>query len=236
MPNKLLGIVMLIAYILVIFTIVWLLFSVRESFEDIRRSYVVDEARCMECMTFYQDVFQFTESAQIVPYITKRTEFLKYILRQFLLYNETTMDTTCLSQLGEGEKTISQVINCTNTLVSDLIQQCQEKGSSRSECSIIQKLNDQAIEKARSCGAKDCTASEFRERYKTEVNSIAQNVLACGEAFASDTDLCVKMYGRIMEAKKPVASSTETPEDAVVTQKELKQKMGEMTAFVMLNV
>lgn len=211
--------------------------TVHETFEDVeRRLYVVDEARCMECMKFYQDVFQFSESSQITPYIQKRTEYLKYILRQMLLYNETTID-TCLAKNGAEESTIQQVISCFNDLIGDLIRQCQETGANRAECAIIQILNDRALEKALMCGAKECTATEFRARYKAEVNAMAQDLLACGEAFAKDSDLCVNMYGRIMEARKQahVKSTTQTPDVTPVTQKELKQKLGEMTAFVMLN-
>lgn len=211
--------------------------SVHETFEDVeKRLYVVDEARCMECMKFYQDVFQFNESSKIAPYIQKRTEYLKYILRQLLMYNETTME-TCLAQNGEGEPTIQQVISCFNDLIGDLIRQCQEAGANRAECAIIQTLNDRAFEKALMCGAKECTVMEFRTRYKAEVNAMAQDLLACGEAFAKDTDLCVKMYGRIMEAKKeaPLKNTKQTPDTTPVTQKELKEKLGEMTTFVMLN-
>jgi hypothetical protein len=233
--------VLVFAYIFSIVTLSSILFvSVHESFEDAkdveRKLYTMDEARCVECMTFYQDVFQFTESAEIVPYIQKRTEYLKYILRQFLMYNETIID-TCLSANGDkGEPTLQQVMGCFNQLIGDLIQQCQEKGMNRAECSMIQKLNDRAFEKALMCGAKECTVPEFRERYKMEVNAMAQDLLACGEAFAKDTDLCVKMYARIMDAKKLAPNDMPTtPDNVPVTQKELKDEMGKMTAFVMLN-
>lgn len=232
----LITLVLTILYVLALIGLGWMLFSsLRETFEDIQRKpYTVDEARCMECMTFYQDVFQFTEPAQIVPYIQKRTEYLKYILRQLLMYNETTMD-TCLSQYGDGERTLQQVMSCFDDLIRSLMQQCKEQGMSQSECVVIQKLNDRAFEKALMCGAKECSVTEFRARYKTEVNAIAQDLLACGEAFTKDSDLCTSMYARIMEAKKVVPSEIAIPDDAVVTQKELKQKVGEMTAFVMLN-
>lgn len=231
------SLVLVTSYILCIIALIWLLFaSVRESFEDIvqRKPFTIDETKCMECMIFYQDVFQFTEASEIVPYVQKRTEYLKYILRELLLFNQTTID-TCLSQYGDGEKTLQQVIGCFGSLIEDLMQKCSEKGMSRSECAVIQKLNDRAFEKALLCGPKECTVSEFRERYKTEVEVLAQNLIACGEAFANNTDACVQMYARIMEAKKAVPSELATPDDAVVTQKELKQKVGEMTAFVMLN-
>lgn len=228
--------IIVIVYVVSIGVLVWMLSSsVRERFEDIqRRTYVVDEARCVECMTFFQDVFQFTEAAQIVPYVQQRVEFLKYILRQFLIYNDTGVD-TCLAQKGDGEKSLQDLMGCFNELIGELVQQCQDKGVNRAECAIIQKLNDRAFQKALLCGANECSISEFRERYKAEVNSIAQDLLACGEAFANDSDLCVKMYARIMEAKKAVPTENATPGDAVVTQSELKAKMGEMTAFVMMN-
>jgi hypothetical protein len=127
-------------------------------------------------------------------------------------------------------------MSCFNALIDDLIRQCQENGTSRAECAIIQTLNDRAFENALMCGAKECTVAEFRDRYKAEVNAMAQDLLACGEAFAKDNDLCVKMYARIMDAKKqaPMRPS-QKPDTTPVTQKEMKEKLGEMTAFVMMN-
>lgn len=222
--------------ILYAFTIIILLYyivsSVREVFENL---VMMDEAHCMECMTFYQDVFQYTDPAEIVPYIQRRTEFLVYVLRQFQDFIQFSYK-KCIATIPEAQVKVSDMMACFTKVVDEFQRECREgKQNAESECAVIQVLGDQIIRQSLMCGANECKVDEFRTRFLSEVESLAQRLRACAKGFENDTSLCAKMYARIMLMKNQKMTGDAQDDSAPVTQKQLKDKLGEMTAFVMMN-
>jgi hypothetical protein len=224
---------LLFIYLVSIALIAWYMSrSIEEKFANETRTYVVDEARCMECVNFYQDVFQFSDPSDIVPYIEKRTTYMVYVLRQFIEFNDYTLD-NCLAAIPEKDRKVGNVIECIGRLVTDLTNKCKDDGMSQVECTIIQRLSDRIISKAVMCGANECTVAEFRQRYKNEVTAVSQDLLACSEAFKTKDDLCVKMYTQVMNAKRQTRDVHDN--NAVVKQSDLNDKIGEMASFMMTN-
>lgn len=217
-------------YIGVLILLTWYIWKKnRETFEGV----VNDQAQCMKCIDYYRGVFQVTDVSQVVPYIANWTEYLVYILRQYQTYVQT------MGEAGKcGDmKTLKGVRDCLTKFQAELVQKCKDAKISQAECVIISTLGDRIIEKALLCGAKQCTPTEFRDRFAKELGAVAQDLLACGKAFEKDTDACTQMYKTVILAKKngaqPLNSVEDGNEDMPITRKEFKEKMGEMTAFVM---
>lgn len=227
---------LVVLYFVAIFGLSWFLMRAEKETFQAQKLSVADEARCMECMLYFQDVFQYTDPKQIVPYITKRGEYLTYVLRQFLEFVQHTVF-ECIRDTPEEKRTTKEVIYCFTNFVANLTDQCKQGGMSVSECSVIQKLSDKIIQQAMLCGTEACTVPVFIQRMEAEVKSMAQDILACKSAFETDASLCTQMYKNVMTAKngEPKEEDDAAQDNRPVTQKELNKKMGEMTAFVMLN-
>lgn len=224
---------LVILYIFVVLTVLYYFIQkVHERFENIA---VMDEAKCMSCMTYFRDVFQFTDPSKIVPYINKRTDFLVYVLRQFQDFIQFSYK-KCIADIPEDEVKISDMIKCFTKVVEEFQKECANDGkTSASECAVIQTLGDKIIRQSLMCGAKDCTMDEFRKRFEDEIKSMAQDLRACAEGFVNDTSLCTRMYAKVIMTKNQQLTSNEEEKSTPVTQKQMNEKLGEMTAFIMMN-
>lgn len=222
-----------ILYVFVVLTLLYYFIQkVHERFENVP---MMDEAKCMSCMTYFRDVFQFTDPSEIVPYINKRTEFLVYVLRQFQDFIQFSYK-KCTADIPVDKVQASDLVTCFTKVVEEFQKECANNGkTSVSECAIIQTLGDKIIRQSLMCGAKDCTVDEFRKRFEDEVKIMTQNVRACVEGFKDNTSLCTRMYAKVMTTKNQQVRSNETEESAPVTQKQMNEKLGEITAFIMMN-
>jgi hypothetical protein len=198
--------------------------SLKEHFEDLT------EAQCFECMSFFSDVFQFNDPAQIVPYTKRRADFLTSVLNNFDAFI-TTNYTQCLQ--GKANITAQEVATCFQQEVARMNKMCTDNGLSLPECAIIQTLGDQVVSKALMCGAKDCTVEMFRKRFQEVVAALRRDLERCRVAFQSNEDRCVQMYRSVIEMKTKI-KPTDTAEDArPVTQKEMRNMMSDMATFAM---
>lgn len=192
-------------------------------------------AECMKCMDYFHDVFQFTETSKIVPYIQQRAQYLMFILGQFKLFLENDLG-QCPK---EGETLqLKDVVKCFPAAVERIVADCVKNSPSRADCTIISRFGDKVLSKAQECGANACSLEEFRQRFIDALNSMAQELEVCRSLFENDTTECSKLYAQVMLAKTrpsdPLANSAaDSITPSSMTDAQLRKYIGETTAFMM---
>jgi hypothetical protein len=196
----------------------------------------IKEALCMKCMEYFRDVLQFSDTTKIVPYIRQRSEYLMFVIGQFVDFVE--------NNLGRCPKkgdtvTVSDALACFPSVMEKLMVDCVESGANRADCVIISALGDKIMNTANQCGADLCSLEMFRQRFMESINTMREEIQACRATFATDESVCTKLYAQIILAKTRPSDPLENAllqreQDArPITREELRQELGKQTAFMM---
>ena len=228
-------------YIFAVASLVWFIYNdVRKQHERFANEgsnmTPIASGMCMKCMDYFHDVFQFTDPAKVVPYIKERTEYLNFILSQMRDFVENG-----LGRCPRTGKTLTfqDATACFPKVISDIMNQCVKSTGSRADCTIISRLGDQILAKARECGAKACTVEQFRTRFIQALNVIKNEIDQCQKLFDTPESECSKVYAQVMLAKtKPTAPMSSAGDgnqvgSMSITQDDLRKSSGEAVAFVM---
>lgn len=224
-----------VLYILVIGALLGYIYKdvrrVHESFAGMPAA----SAECMKCMDYFHDVFQFSDTTKIVPYVQQRAQYLMFILGQFKGY----LDNDLGQCPREGDApTVKEVIKCFPAAVERIVATCVQNSPSRADCTIISRFGDRVLAKAQECGAKACSLEDFRQRFLAELKVLAQDLEECRARFENDGMECSKLYAQVMLSKTrpsdPLArSAMDAVTPASMTDEQLRKYIGETTAFMM---
>lgn len=191
---------------------------------------------CMSCMDYFHDVLQYTDPGKIVPYIKQRSEYLMFILDQFVDFMENN---THMCPKKGTELTTTDVVKCFPAVIEKFMGDCVRATNDRAECAIISRLGDKVLVKAQECGATPCTLPQFRARFKEALRAMAVEIDTCRRAFETADSECSKVYAQVILAKTrpadPLDASLANIADpaAAVTNEQMRKHIGDVTAFMM---
>ena len=155
------------------------------------------EQLCFNCMKYFQDVFQLTNSNQIVDHIKTRSIFIQDFIDSF-----STFITTDVDKCDKAGKSITntELVTCWNGALNNILKKCQEKNT-YAECLIARTLGERILKEASMCGTSACSAEDFLKKFKASVENMKNEFYQCRMAFQKTDDYCTQMYARILETK-----------------------------------